>query len=342
MVKAKQSMSDLRESDSLLPAIFNIYKPEGPTSASVLNQIKRCMPRSVGKIGHFGTLDPFASGVLLIGVGGASRLNDMAHAWLPKTYLAYGHLGVETDTGDKTGNCIGTLAYPPDQALLNCQAQDIQQLWQKHFVESPYWQTPPAFSAVKHQGKALYKWAREGVQVQKPPVLRTIHHLQVLRYKYPFILFKVTVSSGTYIRTLFSDGASLLLKKYGHDGSGHLKALVRQSVGEFHISNALRPSQWPSVEWRSLTRDDFLQRMQAQSPDAFLPLPWAILGENECKSFSHGREIDANAFSRRNGPQHLWANDQALWVKDGNMRLLGLGLEGPSTLRPLINWSAVQ
>jgi tRNA pseudouridine55 synthase len=88
------------------PQVFNIFKPAKMTSYDVVRHFKRNLPPGYGKIGHFGTLDPFASGVLMIGIGGAARLNEFIHELLPKTYLAVGKLGIETPTGDYMSEII--------------------------------------------------------------------------------------------------------------------------------------------------------------------------------------------------------------------------------------------
>ena len=90
----------------ILPKIFNVYKPVGMTSGDVVYKFKKNLTRPFGKIGHFGTLDPFAEGVLLIGVGGSCRLSDYAHEFLPKVYLAKGLLGQKMTTGDIEGDVL--------------------------------------------------------------------------------------------------------------------------------------------------------------------------------------------------------------------------------------------
>ena len=87
---------------SVKPYLLNVHKPPGMTSHEVVRHFKRHLPRPFGKIGHLGTLDPFAQGVLLLAMGGGQRLNDLIHQWYPKSYLAEGVLGVQTATGDMT------------------------------------------------------------------------------------------------------------------------------------------------------------------------------------------------------------------------------------------------
>lgn len=97
-----------KNKSSYPPLIFNVFKPARMTSYDVIRHFKRNLPNGFGKIGHFGTLDPFASGVLMIGIGGAARLNDFIHEFMPKTYIATGKLGIDTPTGDYTSEISQT------------------------------------------------------------------------------------------------------------------------------------------------------------------------------------------------------------------------------------------
>lgn len=221
------------------PLIFNVYKPPGMSSYDVVRHFKRNLPVGFGKIGHFGTLDPFAEGVLMIGTGGAARLNDFIHEYLPKTYIACGKLGEETPTGDPTSEIV-----QKDSSLY--LTQEIGR-FPKEFIEErararflgQYLQTPHKYSATKFMGKNLHEWAREGVEVKKEAVERTIYALDVLDYKFPELTISSTVSSGTYIRTLFTELAQDL------GTLGHLLTLKRQSVGHVTADSALRESDWP-------------------------------------------------------------------------------------------------
>src|SRR5690606_16997732 len=219
---------------------FNIFKPARMTSYDVVRHFKRHLPQGFGKIGHFGTLDPFASGVLMIGIAGAARLNDFIHEYLPKTYLAVGKLGVETPTGDLTVEPVQI----DDSRFLR---EEIARL-PKDFIKEKlrekflgdYWQAPHKYSAAKFEGKALHEWAREGVDIKKEQVLRHVYDIKVIKYKFPYLSVRVRVSSGTYVRTLFSDFAQYL------GTLGTLVSLVRESVGnEVHFKKALKRKNWP-------------------------------------------------------------------------------------------------
>ena len=118
-------------------------------------------------LGHFGTLDPFASGILLIGVAGAARLNDYVHDHAPKTYLAVGKLGVETPTGDLTVEVtqVDEGRYLKEE-IAHFSKDFIESQLQENFL-GQYWQAPHKYSAAKFEGKALHEWAREGVEIKK-------------------------------------------------------------------------------------------------------------------------------------------------------------------------------
>ena len=148
------------------PIIINLYKPKDMSSQHVVRLFKRKFPKKT-KIGHFGTLDPFATGVLMIGVNGAQRLNEYIHECLPKTYIATGILGLETATGDLTEEPT----QRDDSEYLRTVIKDFS----KEFIETHlrkkflgvYMQAPHKYSAAKHEGKALHEWARAGVEIKK-------------------------------------------------------------------------------------------------------------------------------------------------------------------------------
>ncbi len=222
------------------PLIFNVYKPAGISSYDVVRHFKRNLPQGFGKIGHFGTLDPFAEGVLMIGTGGAARLNDFIHEFLPKTYLATGKLGEETPTGDPTSEVVQTDNSAFLRREIGSFSREFIDERAKNKFLGTYLQTPHKYSATKFMGKNLHEWAREGVEVKKEAVERTIHAIEVVNFDFPLLTIRSTVSSGTYIRTLFTE--------LSHDlGTlGHLLTLKRESVGHVHADKALKENEWPS------------------------------------------------------------------------------------------------
>ena len=305
------------------PFILNVLKPTKITSSAVVNHFKRLLPKGK-KIGHFGTLDPFACGVLMLGISGGSRLNDFVHKFLPKTYLALGKLGFNTDTGDITGQIISEKPHKN-----NFSKSCLQELLQEKFV-GPYWQAPPSFSAVKYKGKALYKWAREGEIIKKDPVLREIYSLEVVSSKGPYVLFRVKVSSGTYVRTLFEDIAESMGEK------GTLVSLVRESVGGVSIKDSLRPKLWPpkgrKLELKGVESD----HCSLLKMDEVLPFRKAYLeGENN-KHYSNGRKVLVSNVLKWEESQ-IEASGSPVWILNKKGDLLGLSEIVEDHFRPLFN-----
>lgn len=215
------------------PKIYHFFKPTRITSTDMIRKFKRVCPRPFKKMGHFGTLDPFACGVLLVGINGACRLNDYIHNELSKTYLAIGKIGSETDTGDCTGSIIMEDLDVEKSNLPNMSMSEIQSLLEEKFL-GEYMQAPHMFSAAKHEGKPLYEYARAGIEIKKEKKRRFIHKIEVVKYHFPYISIRFEVSSGTFIRTLFSDSA----RELGSMGS--LIGLVRESIGPISFVDGIK------------------------------------------------------------------------------------------------------
>ncbi len=200
--------------------VFN--KPVDWTSFDVVNKIKRLT--SIKKVGHAGTLDPFATGVLLVCLGPATKLSSELMN-LPKEYIAQISLGSETDTMDLTGNIITEKPVPSlsEEQINNVLKSFLGQIEQEI----------PAYSAAKYKGKRLYKLARDGKEVPRLFKKVQIYEISLLERDQQSITISVLCGRGTYIRTLARDIARKL------DTAGHVKALTRTSVGEYHLKNAL-------------------------------------------------------------------------------------------------------
>jgi tRNA pseudouridine55 synthase len=307
------------------PLVFNVFKPARMTSYDVVRHFKRHLPEGFGKIGHFGTLDPFACGVLMIGVAGAARLNDFIHESFPKTYLAIGKLGVETATGDLTSEILQRDETPFLQEIARLPASFIEEKLREKFC-GDYWQAPHKYSAAKFMGKNLHEWAREGVEVKKEPVLRKVHAIEVVKFRFPYLSVRVTVSSGTYVRTLFSEMSNFL------GTIGTLVSLVRESVGEVHVSNSLKRKHWP------MSKDPAFMRL-GQRVDQVLPFARIRLSSQQTTAFKNG------AFLR---PAELAGVDAScqqspyLWMLDEQESLLGLAQQvSADEVRPRINFSII-
>ncbi len=302
------------------PKIFNIYKPAGISSYDVVRHFKRNLPQGFGKIGHFGTLDPFAEGVLMIGTGGAARLNDFIHEFLPKTYLAVGKLGEETPTGDPTEAVVqkDESVYLTKE-IAGFSREFIEERAQARFL-GEYMQTPHKYSATKFMGKNLHEWAREGIDVKKEAVARTIYSLSIPDYKFPLLTLRATVSSGTYIRTLFTELAHEL------GTLGHLLTLKRESVGHVHADKALLQGDWPE------NRDPaFMEK--GLSVTEVLSFGTIILNEDQVKYFRNG------AFFRSLIDQKGEISSPYRWLADESGEILGLGeWKSETEFRPKINF----
>lgn len=201
--------------------IININKPAGWTSFDVVKKVRGIIKEK--KVGHAGTLDPFAEGVLVLGTGpDTKKLTDITTA--SKIYRAELTLGKATDTQDRDGKIIAEAPVP------ELTRETIDAVLAS-FVGTQE-QIPPMYSAKQVNGQRLYKLARKNKTVERDPVTITIDQISLLDYTEPVITFEVTCSKGTYVRALGADIAAKL------GTVGHLTALVRTSVGAYHIANA--------------------------------------------------------------------------------------------------------
>lgn len=202
--------------------ILLIDKPAGISSAKAVGRVKYIF--GAKKLGHSGTLDPFATGLLVCCMNQATRLSRF-FIESRKTYEAVMHLGVETDTQDKTGSIVAENEVP------SLASEEIEAVFRAFTGEIE--QIPPAFSALKHHGVPLYKLARKGRPVEKPPRRIFVESLEINSISLPEIRFTVRCSAGGYVRTLASDIGSKL-------GCGaHLKTLRRTGSGHFSVKNAV-------------------------------------------------------------------------------------------------------
>jgi tRNA pseudouridine55 synthase len=201
---------------------LNIYKTSGMTSHDVVKKIRGLLPGV--KIGHGGTLDPDATGVLPILLGKATRLSSYILGF-NKVYRAELQLGIATDTEDSSGNVLKKRDVP------FLTVADIEKAFR--LFEGEIQQVPPMYSAVKRKGKKLYQYARQGINVERPPRKVNIYSLRLIKFSPPAkILFEVECSKGTYIRTLCSQIGDFL------GCGGHLSFLLRKSVGVFLAEEA--------------------------------------------------------------------------------------------------------
>jgi tRNA pseudouridine55 synthase len=202
--------------------IILVDKNEGETSFDVVRRAKRAFKRK--KVGHAGTLDPFATGLLIILLGQGTKLSDYLMSG-EKRYLATMTLGITTDTLDRTGRITKIMAVP-----------DVDQKTIGHAVQAftgNIEQKPPAYSAININGRRAYDLARQGIEVDLKKRTVNVRSIDVISVSLPDVTFEVKCSSGTYVRTLAAD----IAEKLG--SAGHLKSLRRLSSGGFNVSDAL-------------------------------------------------------------------------------------------------------
>jgi len=202
--------------------VLIIDKPEGLTSHDVVQKVRRAY--SIRQVGHAGTLDPIASGVLVLLLGSATRIAQFLQED-DKEYHLVLKLGLETDTQDITGE---TLSEADPSSVTEGDLKSVIERYRGTFS-----QIPPSFSAGKHAGQPLYKLARQGVRIQADPREVTVYSIEVSNVDLPHIAMKVVCSKGTYMRTLCHDiGRDLGV-------GGCMKSLVRVRSGRFPISDAV-------------------------------------------------------------------------------------------------------
>jgi len=205
-----------------IDGIILLNKPVGPSSNGILQQVMRLFNAKKG--GHTGALDPFATGLLPICLGEATKVSGLLLE-SDKRYTATLKLGVQTDTGDKEGNEIHTMTAP---ALTEESIQKALLAFTGSIE-----QVPPMYSALKHQGKPLYYYARQGIEIERPARSIVIKQLNLVSFNGDSIVFDVLCTKGTYVRTLGEEIAVEL------GTVGHLTALNRTQTGELSGENML-------------------------------------------------------------------------------------------------------
>ncbi len=230
-----------------------VDKPPGITSHDVVGTVRAVT--GIKKVGHTGTLDPFATGVLPLAIGRSTRLIQFLDE-RTKTYVATVQLGVSMDTGDPTGEPVASAPVP---ALDVAHVREVLGAF-----EGDRMQRPPAYSAVKVNGKRLYKYAREGQAVQAEPRPISIVQMVLDGISGDSIQFSVTCSRGTYVRVL----AEEIAKALGTEG--HLSALRRSRSGPFELAQAL---SFPELSKLVAGRDDW--QAVLRPPRGVERVPWA-------------------------------------------------------------------
>ncbi|GGX03455.1 tRNA pseudouridine(55) synthase TruB [Undibacterium macrobrachii] len=247
--------------------VLLLDKPVGWSSNDALIKAKRLL--NAVKAGHTGTLDPFATGLLPLCFGEATKFSaDLLDA--DKTYQTVVHLGVISNTGDTEGELVQTCEVNVTEAQIRAVLEQFK---------GDILQVPPMYSALKRDGKPLYEYAREGVTLEREARPVTIHQLEFVKYEAPFLTLNVCCSKGTYIRVLGEDIGKAL-------GCGaHLNALRRTQVGHLRLENTVTLDQLIAMSEE--------QRNSLLAPvDALLSsFPEVVLNEELSRRFLQGQRI---------------------------------------------------
>ncbi|MEW6377687.1 MAG: tRNA pseudouridine(55) synthase TruB [Thermodesulfobacteriota bacterium] len=266
-----------------------VDKPEGITSLEVVREVKRRF--FVKKAGHIGTLDPFATGVLPIVINEGTKLVPFLGEE-PKEYEAIMKLGEETTTDDPTGEVVFRKPWEEvSPGMVHASFQTFLGRIQ---------QTPSMFSAIKVNGKPLYRWARRGIEVERKAREVEIFGIQIKEVDFPLIRFKVLCSKGTYIRTLGRD----IGRKIGC--GAHLLHLRRVRSGPFTLEQAI---PWETL--KGLSRVEDLYPWLISLREALPSLPEVVADGELVKKVRFGREMMVRDFS----PQVLPAFEKGQWLK---------------------------
>jgi tRNA pseudouridine55 synthase len=284
-----------------------IDKPAGLTSHDVISRVRHTLHER--RIGHTGTLDPFATGVLLVLVGRSTRLAQFLAAD-DKQYEAIIRLGYSTTTGDRTGDPVS----PPSKATGNWSEDEIESALES--LRGNIDQVPPMYSAKKVAGQRLYELARRGEEIERKPVHVCIHEFVALRPEGQLMkdngdgtfdfLVRVVCSSGTYVRTLAEDFGNRL------NVGAHLAELRRTRVGAFSIENAIT-----LVELQSGFAEEALGTVLVPPGAALSHLPLLHLSDNDTLKARHGMEVEVGNVD--------WADGVDVRVCDKQEKLIAVG-----------------
>lgn len=275
--------------------VINLNKDYGITSHDAVSAVKKLF--KVRKAGHAGTLDPIATGVLLICLNEATKISKFLSD-MQKEYIITIKLGESTDTYDTEGKVIKQFNISD----FRFQIDDIKKIIQKFIGEIE--QVPPMYSAIKVSGKPLYKLARRGIEIERRPRRVNIHSIDILSFELPFLKLKVTCSKGTYMRSLCNDIGNAL-------GVGaHMVELVRTKIGQFSIENSAKIGELPH-KTTSLYSMDF----------ALKHLPEIMLEGDNLKRAKNGNPI----IYATDFPIHEYTHLHFVKLKDNKGQFFGIG-----------------
>jgi tRNA pseudouridine55 synthase len=293
-----------RNRSPTLSGFLNLNKPSGLTSRAVVNCVAR--PLRGVKVGHAGTLDPLASGVLVVGVGAATRLVEFVQR-MPKTYRTVVRLGVRSDTLDADGQ-IRDVRDPRIPSEAEVRAALMRQV-------GTIAQKPPEFSAIKVEGRRAYDLTRAGVAIDLKPRLVTISHIGLLDYTWPRLELEIDCGGGTYIRSIARD----LDEELGCGGL--VEVLVRTRIGAFTLDAAIPPDNLSAESIAELLRP---------SLEAVVLLPQLRLSADQVADVAQGKALAAGRLAGATVP----AGEIALLGPDGALVAVAEGVPESGQVLP--------
>lgn len=297
---------------SASPGLLAVDKPAGPTSHDIVDRVRASL--GIRRVGHTGTLDPFASGLLLLLVGRATRLAEYLHH-PRKRYRAVARLGRATTTDDVEGE---TLKEDEGEGWRSVRPEEVERALAG--FRGSIRQRPPLYSAKKVGGETAYRRARRGESVELPPVDVVVDELTLESFEPPRVTFHVLCSTGTYIRSLARDlGESL--------GTGaHLEELRRTAVGDVRVEDAL-PAD-------ALDDADRVRAALLPPERALEHLPRARLGEAASRRFMTGGAVEVDGVAAAMEAVDGTAPDGTMVAVLGEEGFLGVGEHRGRSIRP--------
>ncbi len=282
-------MSKPRKRGRDIHGVFLLDKPQGMSSNDIMQKVKRIF--QANKAGHTGALDPLATGMLPICLGEATKFSQFLLD-ADKRYLVTAKLGERTDTSDAEGQIVEThevkVKTPEILTALEQFRGDILQV-------------PTMFSALKHNGKPLYEYARQGITVEREARPITIFKLNFIEYNAPYLTLEVHCSKGTYIRTLVDDLGELL------DCGAHVTMLRRTAVADYPTEKML---DWHALQSLAEPQDlSLLDALLLPIDTAVAKLPALTLNESQTQGIGFGQRIKFDNPNRLQGQVRLFSHE---------------------------------
>ena len=282
-------MSKPRKRGRDIHGVFLLDKPQGMSSNDIMQKVKRIF--QANKAGHTGALDPLATGMLPICLGEATKFSQFLLD-ADKRYLVTAKLGERTDTSDAEGQIVETRD-------VNVKTSEILTALEPFLGD--ILQVPTMFSALKHNGKPLYEYARQGITVEREARPITIFELNFIEYNAPYLTLEVHCSKGTYIRTLVDDLGEVL-------GCGaHVTMLRRTAVADYPTEKML---DWNALQSLAAQQDlSLLDTLLLPMDTAVAKLPTLTLNESQAQSIGFGQRIKFDNLNRLQGQVRLFSHE---------------------------------